>query len=223
MIEKISLAKVVEFKRRNDRSRATLINNLNKTRKETTSEEGGDYWIISRSAIGNAFKNNNNDLILEKIDEVVEKRNNATATISKDMYQRNITILNSFDNFDFSDFKPDTKLNYLPKSQTIISIKGVPVQIRPSYVFSYKEKNIDKIGAIWFVGKLEQFDLGEIALFTDALYRYLKFNYRKFEIEPRYCVALDLVTKQSVNYVQIQNEKIHSDLDLILRAIKKLL
>jgi hypothetical protein len=195
---------------------------LNKTKTEATSEEGGDYWIIARSAIGNAFKNNNNDLILEKIDEVVEKRNHSTATISKDMYQRNITILNSFDNFDFSDFKPDTSLNFLPKSQTIISIKGIPVQIRPSYVFSYKEKNIDKIGAIWFVGKWEKFDTGEIALFTDALYRYLKFNYRKFEIEPRCCIALDLVTKQFVSYVQIQNEKIHSDLESLLIKIKKL-
>lgn len=223
MIEKISLANVVEFKRRSDRSKATLINNLNKTKKETTSEEGGDYWIISKSAIGNAFKNNDNDQILEKIDEVVEKRNNATASIARNMYQRNISILNSFNNFDFTPFKPDTKLDYLPKSQSIINIKKLPVQVRPSYVFSYKEKNIDKIGAIWFVGKLEKFDVGEVALFTDALYRYLKFNYRKFEVEPCYCIALDFVTKQSVNYAQIQNEKIHSDLDLILRSIKKLL
>jgi hypothetical protein len=210
MIEKISLANVVEFKRRSDKSRVTLINNLNKKKKETISDDGGDYWVIARSAIGNAFKNNNNDLILDKIDEVVEKRNNATATISRNMYQRNISILNSFDKFDFTDFKPDTKLDYLPKSQSIISIKGVPVQIRPSYVFSYKEKNINKIGAIWFVGKWEKFDMGEVALFTDSLYRYLKFNYRKFEIEPRYCVTLDFVTKQSINYMQIQNEKIHS-------------
>lgn len=223
MIEKISLANVVEFKRRSDRSRATLINNLNKTKKEATSEEGGDYWIICKSAIGNAFKNNDNNQILEKIDEVVEKRNNAAATISRNMYQRNISILNSFNNFDFTDFKPDTKLNYLPKSQSIINIKGVPVHIRPSYVFTFKEKNIDKIGAMWFVGKWEKFDVGEVALFTDALYRYLKFNYRKFEIEPRYCITLDFVTKQSVNYAQIENEKIHSDLDLILRSIKKLL
>src|SRR5688572_27139004 len=51
MIEKISLSNIVEFRRRSDKSRSTYINSLKRT-KIDPSESGGDYWIISSSAIG---------------------------------------------------------------------------------------------------------------------------------------------------------------------------
>lgn len=225
MIEKISVKNIVEFRRKSDKSRITYISSLKKTKKEIQSEGGGDYWIISSSTIGNYFKQNKKELILEKIEEVIERRGQTKAKIAKDMYQRNIAILTSFEDFDFSNFRPNAALTYLskPKDKSIIKIKGVPLQVQPNYVFSFKKNDVDKIGAVWFIIKLKGFEVNETALFTDALYRYLKLNHKKFEIDPDYCIALDLVSQKNVKYTQIQNKKIHSELDSTLEKIKKLL
>jgi hypothetical protein len=224
MIEKISVKNIVAFKRKSDKSQATFINNLNRPKQDIQSD-GGDYWVMASSTVSNFFKAGNKELISEKIEDVSERRNKATAKISKDMYQRNIAILNSFEDFDFSKFKPNTELFYLskPKEKSIIKLKGVPLQIRPHHVFSFNKNKIDKIGAVWFVVKLGGYEISDIAIFTDALYRYLKTNHKKFEVDLEYCLVFDLINQKHVRYTQIKNGKIISALDSTLERIKKLL
>ena len=224
MIQKISIGNIIEFRRKSDKSKVTFINALKKVTAEPL-ESGGNYWRICSSTIGNCFRRDNKALIHEKIEDVIQRRDKAKAKHVKDMYERNIAILNSFEDYDFAKLKPKASVLYLPKpkNRALVNIKGIPVQVTPNYIYSFKELNIDKIGAIWLVVKLDGFDTTEIALFTDALFRYLKLNYKKFEIAPDYCLALDLKNKRQVKYVQIQNEKVNSDLDSILEKIKKLL
>jgi len=223
-MEKISVKNIVEFRRKSERSRITFINNLKKPKKETDvkAEGGGDYWITASSAIGSYFKFDDKEVIANKIEDVVNRRDKSAATISKNMFQKNISLLHSFEDFDFSDLKPATDLIYLSKPDIILKIKDINVQIRPSYVYSFKENDIDRVGAIWFVTKLNGFDLNEIALFTDALHRCVKNKYKKHKIDPDYCIAIDLMSRRYVTYTQIQNKEIKSELESTLGTIRKL-
>lgn len=224
-MEKVAVSKIVEFRRKSKDSQKTFVNNLQKSKAEKTGD-GGDYWTTSVSAISSTYKSGKKNLIKNKIEELIGKHNVATAKISKNMYQRNIEILYNFEDFDFSIYKPKIEFTYIskPNDKSIIKIKGIPVQVRPQHVFTYKKKNVQKIGAIWFVSKLDGFKTNEIGIFTDALHRYLDLNYsEKFEINPDFCLALDVVNLQDVRYTQILNKEIIPLLDSTIESIKQLL
>lgn len=225
-MEKISISNIVEFRRKSPKSQITFINNLKVPKPKSKPDEGGNYWVHSLSTIGSVFKSEQNDLLGEKIEVLREKHSASDAKISKDMFQRNIKILSDFEDFKFSKLKPNLELNYLPKpnDKSILIIKGVPIQVLPQHVFTFEEKGIKKIGAVWFVAKLGGFEKEELALFTDALYRYLKHNYSgKFEIETNYCVAIDVIALRSLRYTKIQEGTIVSSLNPTLDSIKKIL
>src|SRR6187402_1494715 len=182
-MEKIPISKVVEFRGHNEGPRITLINNLKKPKKpkKENSSDGGDYWTTSVSAISKTYKEEDLNIIKDKIYEVGQKRENAPAKISKDMFQRNVEILHTFEQFDFKPFKPNFELKYIskPRNKSIFKINDVPIQVLPQHVFTYIDKDLQKIGAIWFVSKLKGYKKEEVGIFTDALYRYLDLNYSK--------------------------------------------
>ncbi|HYG16505.1 MAG TPA: hypothetical protein VEC12_12180, partial [Bacteroidia bacterium] len=193
-MEKVSVAKLVEFRRKTENSKRTFINNLKKP-TEHSEGGGGDYWITSVSAISGAFRLNSNQPIHDKIEELVEKKRQAPAKITKDMFQRNIDILNGFTNFNMAELKPELKMNFIPIGTTTIQINNIPIQIRPQRVFTFEDKGIKKVGAIWFVAKLGGFKNEEIGLFSESLYKHLEFNFSKdYEIDFRFCLSLDVVT-----------------------------
>lgn len=222
-MEKMSVAKLVEFRRKPENSRKTFVNNLKKPNK-TSEEGGGNYWITSVSAISSAFRLNDNQPIRDKVEELVEKKESAEANITIDMYQRNIDILNEFNNVNISALRPETELNFIPKGTTIVQINNIPIQIRPQQVFTFEDKGIKKIGAIWFVAKLGGFEREEIGLFTESLYKYLKFNFSKnYEIDFRFCLSVDVVSQGTVSYEQIANEDVISVLDSTIDSVKTFL
>ncbi|GGF44255.1 hypothetical protein [Echinicola rosea] len=225
-MEKISVSKVVESRRKTENSKITLINNLKKSNQQIDSEGGGDYWVTSNCAISNYFKSEDSTLINEKIDDLVNRADNANAKISKTMYQRNIEILYGFEDFDFSNYKPVGKLNYLakPMSKSIMKINDLPIQVRPSHVYSFVEGNNKKIGAIWFISKLKGYRLEEISLYTDVLFRYLEKHYTKeYVIGPKYGIAMDVVNRKEIRYNQILMDDVTSPLNSTIEMIKKLL
>ncbi|MEN5058452.1 hypothetical protein [Sphingobacterium kitahiroshimense] len=109
-MNKITVTNLVDFGRKGDKGRQTLINNLKVPKVSNPEDGGGDYWIAALSCLARAFKDNAQNIIGEKIDELIEKIEVHEAKITKDMHQRNINILQDFEEFDFNILKPETQL-----------------------------------------------------------------------------------------------------------------
>lgn len=227
-MEKISLVNIVDFKRKkNDGTRFTLIQKINKPKdSQEGSEGGGNYWIHSLSAISNAFKSNNHTLIDEKIDILSNKHDAASHKISKNMFGRNIDILHNFEGYDFTKLKPRSKLTFIsnPKDKSIMTIRKVPVQVQPNGIFQYKEKGRDKIGATWFVSKLRGYSKEELGMFAEALFKNLEHNYSsKYAVEPDFCTIVDVTDLSEVKYSHVLSKSIPSSLNSVLDDIAKLM
>lgn len=224
-MEKIPIAKIVEFRRKKtDSSKATLINNLKKPKEKKSSSDGGNYWTTSISSIRKYFKTEDSNIILEKISDLLGRYDLTAAKISKTMYQLNVEILHNFENFSFNDFKPKLDIEFItqPNDKSIINVNNVQIQVRPQNVYTYKEQNVNKIGGIWFVAKKGGYEHSEIGIFTEALYKYLNINFsKKFEIDPKYCIAIDVVSLKEVRQSQINNKEINSLLSVSLESMKK--
>lgn len=90
-------------------------------------------------------------------------------------------------------------------------------------MFTFSNNGFEEIGAVWFVIKKDGFNKSELGMFNDIMYRYLMMNYSdKFKINPKYCIAVDLVNCQEVNYYQLLNGDISFLLDNTIDEVKKL-
>ncbi|WPR76018.1 hypothetical protein [Algoriphagus sp. NG3] len=188
-------------------------------------EGGGDYWVSCVSAISNAFKRNDKSLLNEKVLDIYEKLPHATANITKTQYQRNIDVLESFEDFDLDNVKPSSKIQILRKlkEQSIIEIDGLSIEVKPTHVFSFSEKGSDEIGAIWFVAKLNGYDINELGMFTDILYRYLdKYFSDKYYINKSFCIAVDVVSGREVRYTSLEDGSVRMLLEETITQINKL-
>lgn len=225
-MKKLSIKKLIEFRRKSDRSKRTFAQNLNLERIRKESNSGGDYWISSLSAISNSFKRNNLIFISDKVNELEEKFENTDFQRTKIMYGRNIEILYKYEVFDFGIWKPDGQLKYIKKhkSDFVFTINGLPIEAIPHHVFSFKNEERKEIGAIWFVAKLNGYRDVEVGVFADTLYRYLDINFSKdYIINQRFCIAVDVVNKIAVNYYQIKSGEVQTILENTIDEIKKLM
>jgi len=225
-MKKLSIKKIIEFKGKSDRAKKTFTQNLKFEREVKESDGGGDYWISSLSAISNSYKRNNLQLIRDKVHELEEKFENTEFQRTKTMYGRNIDILIKYEVFDFKIWKPNEQITYIKKhkSDFILTIKGLPIEAVPHHVFSFQDEDIKEIGAIWFIAKLEGYSKIELGMFTDILFRYLKNVFSKdYSLNPRYCIAVDVVNNFAVNYYQIEKGEVPSILDKTIDEIKKIM
>ncbi|MCD8418856.1 hypothetical protein J2Q11_14080 [Tenacibaculum finnmarkense genomovar finnmarkense] len=221
-MEKITIKNLIDFRRKNERTRITFVNNLKKE-KVPQESSGGDYWISCLSAIANAYKYENKDLLEEKIELLREKVNFAKDKRIKDQFQRNIDVLLNFQDFDLQYIRPSSELTFLkqPKLKSIIDIGGLNIQSKPSHIFSFSENNSEEIGGVWFVAKLNGFKKAELGMFADIIYRYLKKHYSEdFYVNSKYCIAIDLFNGQEVNYSEIENNEIPTLIDSTIEEIK---
>lgn len=229
IMKKISISNVVEFQRKSPKSQLNFLINILKTKSKSEQEldkGGGNYWVHSLSTISKTFINDDKELIKDKLNILNDKLESATAKISKNMYQRNIEILHNFEDFSFSDFKPKFELQYLLKSKdkSILTIKGIPIQVLPHHVFTYEENKIKKIGAIWFVSKLGGYKTSELGIFAEALYKYLKLNYsNNYQVISKFCISVDVINLNNVSYDKIENNEIPSILNSTLESIREIL
>ena len=222
-MEKVTIKNLIDFRRKNEMTRITFVQNLKKEKKSDDSS-GGDYWISCLSAITNAFRYGNTDLLEEKIDLLRDKIIYSQIQRIKNQFQRNIDILSTFQDFDFQHLKPNSDLTFIKQSKikSIIDIKSFPVESNPSHIFSFSKNDSEEVGGIWFVAKLNGFRKTELGMFADIMYRYLEIHYSKdFYVNPSYCIAVDLFNGQEVNYSEIQNGDIPILIDSTIEDIKK--
>jgi hypothetical protein len=222
-MEKITVKDLINFRGKNDRTKITFVNNLKKEKIKSDNSSGGDYWISSLSAIRNAFKFDNANLLDEKITLLQDKIKFSEINRIKYQLQKNIDIISNFKDYDFQHLKPNVDLTFLkqPKNQAILDIKRLPVEAKPCHIFTFSSNNSEEIGGIWFVAQLEGFPKSELGMFTDILYRYLvKHHSKDFYVNPDYCVAVDLYNGQEVNYAEIQNGQIPILIDATLDDLK---
>nr|WP_121272493.1 hypothetical protein [Pedobacter schmidteae] len=227
-MEKISISNIVEFRRKKSAaSKAALINKLkNPKPKIEDNEEGGNYWIHSLSTIGNTFKEDSNELILAKIDILLDKQETAKNSQTKSMFQKNIDILQRFEEYDFSQLRPQAKITYLkrPKHKSILIIEDLPIQVLPHHVFMFEEDGVKKVGACWFVAKIKEYTIDELAIFTDALYQYLYSNYgEEYHLSYNFCVVADAMNLNTISYSEIKAGHVPALLNSTVAFMKTLL
>jgi len=225
-MKKITVKDLVEFRKKTDRGKRTFVEKIKSNKAETPKEGGGDYWVSSLSAVCKAFKDDDLNIIDNKIIELLKKINDTEITITKNMYQKNITVLHGYKNIDLRKIRPSGKLLFIKRSGSnpILTIKGLQVEAKPNLIYIFGKKNEENIAAIWFVAKKDGYNTEEIGMFSEMIYRFLKHNYsKKYQLAPKYCVAIDILKNKIVNYSEIENETVSPILNQTLDQIAKLI
>jgi len=224
-MKKLTVTSLIEFKRKqSDRSKRTFVENIKLNKITHSTESGGDYWISSLSAVCNSYRENDFNYADEKIDELNEKISNTKRTGTKNMYQRNISILQNFKSMDLKKLRPLQNLSFLKRSTAnpVLIIKGLQIETKPSYIFTFGNKEEEKIGAIWFTAKVNGYRNEEVGMFCDMLYRFLKQNYsKKYQLIPKYCIAVDMLSGNTIDYSKIENGTLSQLLSPTLEEVNK--
>ena len=73
MMKKINIKDLIEFRRRSDKRRYAFVSKLETSNDNDTdiSEGGRDYWVRSITALSRAFKENDNSIISDRIDNII--------------------------------------------------------------------------------------------------------------------------------------------------------
>lgn len=225
-MKKISIKDVVEFRRKSDRSKRNFAMTLKLGKKRINLEGGGNYWITSISAISNSYKLNDKQPIINKKDELEEKYEAAEYKKTKIMYKRNIDILNRCEGFNLEKWRPSEKMEFKKKYKdySTLDIEGLQIQVSPNHIFTFENKGIKETGAIWFIAKLGGYKKEELGIFTDILYRYLNFHFSEnYDVNPQYCIAVDVCSGTDINYSQLMKEEIPQFLNSTIDEIKELM
>ncbi len=224
-MKKVTVKNLIEFRRKNERTKITFVNNLKKEDKLNDNSGGGDYWVSCLSAISNTFKYDNSDLLDERIGELNERILGTDDKKVKDRHQKNIDILEGIKDFDFKECKPKFELKYhkQPKIKSIINIKGLPIEAKPRFIFSFTHEEKKEIGGIWFVAKLHGYTKIELGMFADMIYQYLQEHFsNSYSVNKKYCIAIDVTKGLEVNYSEIESGKIPSLINVTINELIKL-
>lgn len=180
-MKKISAKNLVDFRKKQERAKRAFVEKIKSNKVETPTDSGGDYWVSSFSAICNSYKEERLEIIDNKAQELQEKAVSSKRTITKNMYQQNISVLENYKKLSIRKIRPLGKLPFLKKSTAnkLLNIKGLDIESKPSHVYTFGKKGEEKIGAIWFIIKKDGYRIDEVGLFCDILYRFLKHNYAK--------------------------------------------
>lgn len=222
-MKKLSVKDLVDFRRKSDRSKRTFVEKLKSTKPEPPAEDGGDYWVTGLSAIGNAYRDNDIGIIDNKIDELQAKWSASRRTATKNMYQKNIAILEKYKSMDRKGLRPGSKLSFLKKStgKSVLTIRGLEIKTKASHIFTFG-KGEESVGGICFVAQKDGYRMDDVGLFCEMLYRFLKHNYAKqYELASKFCIAIDMISGNRVNYEQVEEGDIPSILIPTLDDINK--
>jgi len=222
-MKKISVKNIIAFHRKSEKSKKAFLKSLNKI-QVSDSDGGGNYWVRSISALSNTFKTNNNQYIKDKIDDISGDYEKSTLKRTKDMYQRNLDILFNYEDFDFSMWYPNNTFQILNKTskKAIIEINRIPVQAFPNQIFTFEEKEVKYIGAVWFIAKLTGYTKSELGIYAEVLYNFLKISFSKaYKIKPENCLIVDVLNLDEVTYKMILDEEIPALLKQTLKSINE--
>jgi len=224
-MEKVTIKNLIDFRAKSDRSKITFLNNLRKEKIKDPNEEGGDYWISCVSTISNVYRNNDRTLLGKKVTEIQAKLKGTTRKQTRDQYQWNIDILIHFEDFDLQTIRPnvDLQIQKQSKANSLLDINGLPIEAKPSHVFSFSENGSDEIGAVWFVAKKGGYHLHDLGMFADIIYRYLDSRYSKeYFVSTSFCIAVDVFSGKVVRYKDIESGIIPTLIDATIDQINKL-
>jgi len=230
-MKKLSVQDIIDFRQKSDKSKKKFATDLKKIKVKENAEDdkeegGGNYWISGLSALRNAYKLNDVQTVKDKINELEEKFHKTELKRTKDMYQRNIDILYNYENFNFKTLQPIEKIEILrkEKSGTILTINDLKVQSTPDHVFTFKKGDVKHIGAISFIAKQGGLRKDELGIYAEMLHKYLNDNFSNDHIvDPNYCLAIDVISKNEIKYAQIQKGEIVGILIPIIDEIKQLM
>ncbi len=224
-MKKLRIKDVIKFrKKRTESTKKTFIQNLKNERNQQNNSEARNYWVRSESAIKSTFKHNEPRYITDKLNELNELLLDPTHhsnTIKQ--YKHNVIILKQFEHFDFNLIKPSDNIKILSQrtEDKILTIKGLPVECVPSFVYSFDDD--DEIGAIWFIAQKDGFKKEELGMFADILGRYLKLYFaEKYVINSQYCIVVDLYNRKFIRCSQLDEGAIPKVLDRTLEEINKI-
>ena len=229
-MQKIRVKELVEFRRKStERGKRNFAQKLKtrspKEKKESDDDGGGDYWVTSTSCIYQVIKQDNIDLIDDKIVDLSGRLQEADDKRSKLMHQRNIDILISFKDFNYRELLPpkDYKIEKISGGQTTIILKQFPIVVKPQIIFSFERKDKKEIGAIWLIPQKVGFKKPELGMFSEMLFRFLHENYSEhYQIAPDYCSAVDTFNNQKITYYDLQSGNIVHLIEKTLDEINKL-
>jgi hypothetical protein len=227
IINYIPINKLVEFRKLSERRQSTFVNNLKIPKKPKTDDEesnGGNYWQRCLSGVSTAFKQNDNGIIKERIDSLLEVYEKNDDNKVRTMYQRNLHILQKYEDFDFSTWPYSSSFKFLSKTKTPLTIKDVPIRVIPQHVFTYGNKSTKSIGGIFFVASVKGYKSDDLGIFSEAIFRYLTDQHPEgYYIDPNYCYTVDASTMHTVSYQQVLDGKIPSLLQSTIDTLKKFL
>ena len=225
-MENVSISKLVEFRRKTERSKRTFAEKLYQLEVAKKSEDsGGDYWVRSLSAINNAYLNNNNQFIQNKIEDITDDLQNTTVNKTKTMYERNLQILHNFEDIDFIDFIPVAEFEFLEKQakKANFDVNEFPIKIKFNQLYSFNENDTKFLGGILFVAKLGGYTKGELGIFAEAFFRYLKQKYSHgYEISKNNVKVIDVFTMNEVTFDMLEKGVVPKFLESTIDAIKNL-
>jgi len=144
---------------------------------------------------------------------------------TKDMYDRNINILDKYEDFDFNKWQPEN-ITFERKNQTnsIVKVTGLELKVMPHHVFSFVKDDVKQIGAIWFVAKLKGFRNDEVGMFTDALFSYLKrYHAKDYKPSSEYCLAVDVSNGIAITQRQLEAGEINRMLESTVAELKRII
>lgn len=221
---KWTVKNIIQFRKLSAIRQSSFIANLT-AEEEDDETEKRNYWHFSLTTISSVCRNEKVELIREKIDDLATRKKSKTLDRTKQMYQRNIDALYNYEEYDFSTLKPvKIEFQVKPRSSTVINVKGLPVKVSPSYVFSFTNKGKKEIGAIWFVAQIGGFRNDEFGIFLELLYRYLVANYGKsYTVNPSYCRVVEVVTGRERRYSEIDGSEIYILLNGVVDKIKTMM
>lgn len=225
-MENVSISKLVEFRRKTERSKRTFAEKLYQLEVANKSDDGGgDYWVRSLSAINKAYLNNNNQFIHDKIEDITDDLQNTTVNKTKTMYERNLQILHNFEEIDFIDLIPVAEFEFLEKQakKANFDVNEFPIKIKFNQLYSFNENDTKFLGGILFVAKLGGYTKDELGIFAEAFFRYLKQKYSNgYEISKNNVKVIDVFTMNEVTFDMLENGEVPKFLESTIDAIKNL-
>lgn len=225
-MENVSISKLVEFRRKTERSKRTFAEKLYQLEVAKKSDDGGgDYWVRSLSAINKAYLNNNNQFIHDKIEDITDDPQNTTVNKTKTMYERNLQILHNFEEIDFIDLIPVAEFEFLEKQakKANFDVNEFPIKIKFNQLYSFNENDTKFLGGILFVAKLGGYTKDELGIFAEAFFRYLKQKYSNgYEISKNNVKVIDVFTMNEVTFDMLENGEVPKFLESTIDAIKNL-
>ncbi len=226
-MEKIKVKDLIDFRRGTDRQKDSIVKKIDKSAPEPKDDNGGgDYWIRSLSALRRTYRENDKSYLNDKISRILADLKPDAIERTKNMYKRNIEILRSFLDFDLDELRPSFSCTLLGrvKKRDVLTFKGLPVEIPVHEIYSFKNAaNIDCMGAVLFVAKLDGYTLDELGIFAQAVYNFMMKNFSdEYLISSPDIKIVDAITTKFVSHQMLIDGEIPPLYISTLEAIVKL-